>query len=439
VSIAGPTDAASLARSLSVSETDAQTALVDLEGQGVVLRGHFTGQPHLEFCDRSLLARIHRYTLNRLRAEIEPVSVADFTRFLFAWQHVDASSQLTGAEGLRAVVARLDGFELPVRAWERAVLPARLDRYETPMLDMLCLAGQAGWSRLSPLSPDGSGGRSLRLALYLREHAAAWHTLRFPDAAAQRRRTSRDLDDASRRMLTMLRSSGASFLRDLSRAAGVDADALTAAIATLAARGLVTSDGFAGVRALVRAMKQQPVPFDHKRDLTGRWSALDTAPQITRDAALDVYARVLLERYGGCSAVADARDECTELAELTRTRRSRSRDSRRALRRWHERRAIRAVRCRVVHARNPPAGRQGRSGFVERCGSAEPHRHPRGRRSRPRSHVHADRVSRRRRARGARGRLPAPLGQVESTLVADVASAAAGRRMPAVSSGFVGR
>src|SRR5262249_20248721 len=93
VSIAGPTDAATLARSLSVSDADAYGGLIDLEGQGVVLRGHFTGVPHLEFCDRSLLARIHRYTLNRLRAEIEPVTVVDFTRFLFRWQHVDPASR----------------------------------------------------------------------------------------------------------------------------------------------------------------------------------------------------------------------------------------------------------------------------------------------------------------------------------------------------------
>src|SRR5262249_46870076 len=159
----------------------------DLEGQGVVLRGHFisssslrAGGSELQFCDRSLLARIHRYTLNRLRAEIEPVTVADFTRFLFAWQHVDAANRLTGAEGLRAAMAWRDGLELPARAGERAGLAARLDRYDPAMLDMLCLAGQASWSRLSWQSSDGDS-RALRVALCLREHAGAWQALRFSE------------------------------------------------------------------------------------------------------------------------------------------------------------------------------------------------------------------------------------------------------------------
>src|SRR5690349_22283401 len=100
-----------------------------------------------EWCDRRLLARIHRYTLNRLRAEIEPVSPADFMRFLFAWQHVGAPGLLTSIEGLREIISILDGFELSASAWERAVLPVRMDRYEPQLLDMLCLAGEVGWAR----------------------------------------------------------------------------------------------------------------------------------------------------------------------------------------------------------------------------------------------------------------------------------------------------
>src|SRR5262249_3391136 len=105
-------------------------------------------------------------------------------------------------------------------------------------------------------------------------------------------------DEASRRVLAALRTGGASFLRDLSHSVGVEADALTAAVAALASRGLVTSDGFAGVRGLLRAMKRQPVPFDHKRDLTGRWSALKLAADLDRDSAVETCARALLERYG---------------------------------------------------------------------------------------------------------------------------------------------
>ncbi len=126
----------------------------------------------LEWCDRRLLARIHRYTLNRLRAEIAPVTPAEFMRFLFAWQHVEPGARLTGADGLRAVLAQLDGVELPARAWERDVLPARVDRYEPAMLDMLCLTGEVAWARLSTGPTQVVGATPI--ALFLREHADAW-------------------------------------------------------------------------------------------------------------------------------------------------------------------------------------------------------------------------------------------------------------------------
>src|SRR5205823_8152279 len=166
LTITGPTTARAIAESVGVEDSDIDAALLTLESQGVVLRGHFSA-PN-EFCDRRLLARIHRYTLNRLRAEIEPVSPADFMRFLFTWQHVHPDVRLTGLDGLREVVALLDGFELPAGAWERAVLPARVQGYDPSSLDMLCLTGEVGWARLSE-------PRVLRLvsatpiALFLRE------------------------------------------------------------------------------------------------------------------------------------------------------------------------------------------------------------------------------------------------------------------------------
>src|SRR5207248_3200697 len=123
LSIIGPTTARALADSLGISESDANTALLTLESEGAILRGTFEG-PN-EWCDRRLLARIHRYTLNRLRTEIQPVSVADFTRFLFAWQHV--SSRLSGIDGLRHVAQQLDGCEVAATAWEKFVLPTRMD------------------------------------------------------------------------------------------------------------------------------------------------------------------------------------------------------------------------------------------------------------------------------------------------------------------------
>src|SRR5438093_825567 len=169
LTITGPTTARALAESVGVEDSDIDAALLTLESQGVVLRGHFSA-PN-EFCDRRLLARIHRYTLNRLRAEIEPVSPADFMRFLFAWQHVDPSARLAGTDGLRSVIEQLDGYELAADAWERWVLRSRIDGYEPAMLDTLCLTGEVGWARLSAM--DGAVtemGGTTPIALFLRNH-----------------------------------------------------------------------------------------------------------------------------------------------------------------------------------------------------------------------------------------------------------------------------
>ena len=355
LSLVGPVTAAELAESLAVAEEDVRAALLDLEGQGIVLRGRFRArsqprgarsaparersgakgppratepgcgaEPHesLEWCDRRLLARIHRYTLNRLRAEIEPVSPADFMRFLFAWQHVEAASRLTGLDGLREVLAILDGVELPARAWERAVLPARVDRYDKSMLDMLCLTGEAGWARLSGARADSTdaGGDEERgaraailsgstpIALVLREHADAWHALRAVDPERQRS-VERRLSANASAALVMLRERGALFFRELMLRSGLTDAAVWEALGQLAAAGLVTSDGFAGVRAVARAQRQSKPAAGGQHDLAGRWSAaggpetggpetggLET--QISRETAVEVLARTLLRRYG---------------------------------------------------------------------------------------------------------------------------------------------
>jgi ATP-dependent Lhr-like helicase len=301
VAIAGPTTVGALARDLGVEDAHVEAALLDLEGQGVVLRGRFTGDADLEFCDRALLARIHRYTLNRLRAEIEPVSVADFTRFLFAWQHVDPAHRLTGADGVKAIVERLEGFELQAKAWERAVLTARLDRYDPSALDLLSLTGQVGWARLSPASSPQPVGRGLRVALFPREYADAWCAIRGLVADADRPDGGPDGHaTAGERVLDCLRSHGAAFSADLARAAGLPAQETAAALAALAARGLVTSDGYAGVRETIRALSSKPWAADRRFASVGRWSALPVDPPTAseREAAIERYARALLTRYG---------------------------------------------------------------------------------------------------------------------------------------------
>src|SRR5256885_9961777 len=147
-----------LAETLGIGHSEIDAALLGLEAEGFVLRGKF--HPHAteqEWCDRRLLARIHRLTIDRLRAEIQPVSSQDFYRFLFAWQRADAEHRVEGLEGLQSVLEQLDGCELPLAAWESAVLSARVSDYDPEWLGRLCFFGRVGCVRLS--SPQHPYGR----------------------------------------------------------------------------------------------------------------------------------------------------------------------------------------------------------------------------------------------------------------------------------------
>jgi ATP-dependent helicase Lhr and Lhr-like helicase len=306
----GPTTARALAAAAGVDVRDADAALLGLESEGVVLRGAFTaGSSQLEWCDRRLLARIHRYTLARLRAEIEPASPADFMRFLFAWQHVEPSSRLAGLDGLRAVVSALDGFELAAAAWERVVLPARLDRYEPALLDTLCLTGEVGWARLSPPDAESGGSpsrlnRATAIALFLREHADAWRALHeTPDLEDRDRARSVEdgLSAPARALLSALRTRGASFLRELDDGAGHDGD-IVQAVGELVAAGLVTSDGFAGLRSMLAPPAARPSARRAGAHAAGRWSLLhapsDDGHAGQREETVAIQAWALLRRYG---------------------------------------------------------------------------------------------------------------------------------------------
>jgi ATP-dependent Lhr-like helicase len=295
LAILGPTTAASLADSIGLPLATVDDALLALESEGVILRGTFTGRPNVaasvEWCDRRLLARIHRYTLNRLRAEIAPVSPAEFMRFLFAWQHLGDRNQLTGLDGLRAVIAQLDGLELPARTWERDVLPARLERYESSLLDTLCLTGEVGWARLSSGPTQVVGATPI--ALFLRTHGSHWLALRSVDSGPNGRT---DLSDAARRLLDHLRTRGASFAPEMRTGCNLSDADCRAALGELVAEGLVVSDGFAGLRAIAGSTSERR----SSGDAAGRWSVLptDQHADLSRDDAVAALAWTLLSRYG---------------------------------------------------------------------------------------------------------------------------------------------
>jgi ATP-dependent Lhr-like helicase len=304
VMFSGPVTAAALAAPLGLGGSDVEAALLTLECQGVILRGRFSSffsggsgaerrhSPGEEWCERSLLARIHRYTLNRLRAEIEPVTISGYMRFLFAWQHLESATRLTGLDGLREVLGGLDGFELPGGAWERSVLPARVEGYEPAMLDMLCLSGEIAWMRLSARAADDRPPLlvpATPIALFLREHRDAWHTSRPGDPLQA-------LTPAARRVLDFLHECGASFLPDVASACGLDMDALRQAIGALVASGLAASDGFSGLRSL---LTKAPSSIGRGRSrFTGRWTATALATPEDPDDSAQTQAWALLRRYG---------------------------------------------------------------------------------------------------------------------------------------------
>jgi ATP-dependent Lhr-like helicase len=254
--------------------------LVSLENQGRILRGRFTpGTRELEWCDRRLLARIHRYTLNRLRAEIEPVSAADFMRFLTHWQHVAAEDQVKGVDGLAAVVEQLEGFELAAAAWEHDVLPSRVADYGAEQLDRLCLSGRVAWGRLTPGARTPL--RTSPIALLLREHAAHWG-LASQDPGL--------LGSEAAALRDALARKGASFFNELVNTTGLLPAFVERGLAELAGAGVATADSFAGLRALL-------APPDRRRALVetaGRWALLKNE----KSDDVEAIARTLLKRYG---------------------------------------------------------------------------------------------------------------------------------------------
>ncbi len=310
LAIVGPTTAFDLGASLGIAESEADAALLTLESEGAVLRGHFsprTAEPsgsrtadpgsRIEWCDRRLLARMHRYTLHRLRAEIAPVSAADFMRFLFAWQHVERSSRLIGVDGLREVIAQLDGVEAPARAWERDVLAARVDQYNASMLDLLCLTGSVAWARLSSGATQVVGATPI--ALFLREHTDAWLALAGREAPS----TEEDQSDYdvgrrfTRRLVDHLRAHGASFANEIASACELSDEQLQSAIAELVAAGAISSDGFAGLRAIAGTAPNRAAARLNRASASGRWFLVRNSTERS-ERVIETFAWTLLRRYG---------------------------------------------------------------------------------------------------------------------------------------------
>jgi ATP-dependent helicase Lhr and Lhr-like helicase len=310
--IVGPTTHRAIASSLRLPLGDVEVALMVLEQQGNVLRGSFTpGTGEREWCDRRLLARIHRYTIQRLRSEIEPVSAADYMRFLFTWQKVDAQHHVSGPEGLMGIIEQLDGYEVPAVGWETEVLASRLDHYDPSFLDTLTLTGRVAWGRLSPPTRPGAGPfttgpvRSTPVALFRREHADIWLRLR-PVAG------NLPLTAQARQVMDVLADHRATFFHEIVSRSKLLATHVEQALGTLVALGLVTSDSFAGLRALLLpAAKRRPLRTVRRSgpgqapsgiEMAGRWSLLrEPDGDVSSDGGdevIEAQAWALLRRYG---------------------------------------------------------------------------------------------------------------------------------------------
>ena len=244
----GPVTVAALVQSLMVEASDIELALNRLQSEGYVMQGHFTADTtDTEWCERHLLARIHRYTIGRLRREIEPVSRRELMRFLFDWQHVSSATRLSGPDALSVTLAQLEGFEAAAGAWEAEILPMRIEDYQINWLDELCRAGRISWSRLRTGSGGGGGPvRSTPIVLLPRRSMAVWTSIAGSSSPQEILLSSR-----AQAVADALQEGGALFFDELLDATRLLRTELEDALGELVAAGRVSADSFAGLRALL--------------------------------------------------------------------------------------------------------------------------------------------------------------------------------------------
>jgi ATP-dependent Lhr-like helicase len=321
----GPTTIAALARDSRREAGEIELALLRLEQEGYVMRGRFSRASLLagdeEWCERHLLARIHRYTVGRLRREIEPVAPRDYARFLFDWQHLSKPTRMSGPQALRTVLEQLEGYEAPASVWESELLPSRIGDYDSAWLDELCTAGRVTWARLrpnaggtDPSAPQGVPSvRQTPIVLLPRRALADW------SLSAVRNTDPAPVSSRAQRVLAALESRGASFFDELEHSAHLLRTELEEALGELVTRGRITCDSFAGLRALLVPPSKRASAHGSRRrramltDLqdAGRWSLtrpLDASAEPTTATPAQTAARSteatehiawrLLERYG---------------------------------------------------------------------------------------------------------------------------------------------
>jgi len=305
----GPVTTSQLGDVLGLEVAEIDQTLLRLEASGLILRGKFTeaASEQTEWCERRLLARIHRLTLGSLRKQIQSVTPAQFMNWLLRWQHIAPSAKLLGERGTLEVLRQLQGFEAPANSWERQILARRIADYDPKVLDQLCLTGAAGWGRLSPhpatLEPITTDGKRrviptsvAPITFFVREDAD-WMIPRRDSGDAEPAGLSPDAAN----VLQFLRQRGASFFADIVRGTGKLKSEVETALWELVAAGLLTADGFDNLRALIdpkRRAGQGSGRSARPRHSTGRWSLLYSGENADRAQALESICWMLLRRYG---------------------------------------------------------------------------------------------------------------------------------------------
>ena len=304
----GPVTANQLGSLLTLSVLDIEKALLRLEASGVVLRGKFSdpASEQTEWCERRLLARIHRLTLGQLRKEIQSVAPAQFMNWQLRWQHVAPGTQLLSERGTLEAVRQIQGFEAPANSWEPQILRQRIADFDPKGLDHLCLTGAIGWGRLSPhpatLEAFTEGKRRViptsvaPITFFVREDAD-WMIPRRE--AGEEEVTGLGADAAA--VLRYLRQRGASFFTDVVRGTGKLKSEVETALWELVAAGLLTADGFDNLRALIdpkRRSGQGSGRSSRPRHSTGRWSLLYSGETHDHGRAVEAICWMLLRRYG---------------------------------------------------------------------------------------------------------------------------------------------
>jgi ATP-dependent helicase Lhr and Lhr-like helicase len=304
----GPSTLEALAHLFGIDPEAIRAALISLETEGFALAGPFTPDTEdREWCERRLLARIHRYTINRLRAEIQPVPACDYLRFLCEWQSVAHDARKTGPDALNAVIDQLAGFEAAANAWERDLLPARLSDYEPDWLDDACLSGRIAWMRLSPANGKSkSNGRramplkSTPISLLPRRDAALW--------AAGRSGTAASPSTTARKILDFIHEHGASFFEEIVEGTKLLRTQVEQGLSELVALGEIRSDSFGGLRALLsprhKGRSSHSAARRRKTGLegAGRWALANKRSKGAAAAGdterVEHIAVALLRRYG---------------------------------------------------------------------------------------------------------------------------------------------